>query len=178
MDAAAGIVRVHGLDLLDGTPVLDIKPYIPYCDAFPDARAGWLDDASPETRRAAGSGAEDPDHLAYWPPPPHLLPGGVGEDVRAGAASRCEGPASSDPSALECEAPQNKLRLRVQVVIGDGSRCGLRTCVHMSAAGAHTRRFSVSVLGCGWGEEGLSNDVSSRAFLGKRFLDNPVARPH
>ena len=31
-------------DLLDGTPVLDIKPYLPYADAFPDAGAGWVDD--------------------------------------------------------------------------------------------------------------------------------------
>lgn len=37
-------VHVQGLDLIDGTPVLDIKPYIPYADAFPDARAGWLED--------------------------------------------------------------------------------------------------------------------------------------
>ena len=42
------IVRVEGrrlhvaeADLLDGTPVLDIKPYLPAADAFPDARAGW-----------------------------------------------------------------------------------------------------------------------------------------
>lgn len=34
-------------DLLDGTPVLDIKPYIPYCDAFPGARAGWVDNVRP-----------------------------------------------------------------------------------------------------------------------------------
>ena len=33
-----------GIDLLDGTPILDIKPYIPYCDAFPDAKAGWVDE--------------------------------------------------------------------------------------------------------------------------------------
>jgi hypothetical protein len=26
-----------------GTPVLDLKPYVPYCDSFPDARAGWVD---------------------------------------------------------------------------------------------------------------------------------------
>ena len=32
-------------DLLDGTPVLDIKPYLPYADAFPDAAAGWVDRA-------------------------------------------------------------------------------------------------------------------------------------
>ena len=27
----------------DGTPILDLKPYIPYADAFPDAKAGWID---------------------------------------------------------------------------------------------------------------------------------------
>ncbi|CAN0115527.1 unnamed protein product [Discosporangium mesarthrocarpum] len=44
IDAAGGVIHVEGLDLLDGTPVLDIKPYIKYCDSFPDARAGWLDE--------------------------------------------------------------------------------------------------------------------------------------
>ena len=34
---------VRGLDLIDGTPVLDVKPYVPYCDAFPDSSAGWVD---------------------------------------------------------------------------------------------------------------------------------------
>ncbi|CAM9512431.1 unnamed protein product, partial [Ectocarpus sp. 8 AP-2014] len=43
VDAANGVIYVHGLDLLDGTPVLDIKPYIGYCDAFPNVKAGWLD---------------------------------------------------------------------------------------------------------------------------------------
>ncbi|MCB9680978.1 MAG: tRNA (N6-threonylcarbamoyladenosine(37)-N6)-methyltransferase TrmO [Alphaproteobacteria bacterium] len=37
------VLRVRGIDLLDGTPVLDLKPYVPYADAFPDAPAGWLD---------------------------------------------------------------------------------------------------------------------------------------
>lgn len=36
-------MHVRGIDLLDGTPILDIKPYIPYADAFPDAKAGWID---------------------------------------------------------------------------------------------------------------------------------------
>jgi tRNA-Thr(GGU) m(6)t(6)A37 methyltransferase TsaA len=35
-------VRVKGADMLDGTPVLDIKPYVSYADSFPDARTGWL----------------------------------------------------------------------------------------------------------------------------------------
>ncbi|KPA85657.1 hypothetical protein ABB37_00053 [Leptomonas pyrrhocoris] len=45
------LVAVHGLDihiadhdLLHGTPVLDIKPYLPFCDAHPDARAGWVEE--------------------------------------------------------------------------------------------------------------------------------------
>lgn len=38
-----GVLHVRGLDLIDGTPVLDIKPYVPYCDAFPDSAAGWVD---------------------------------------------------------------------------------------------------------------------------------------
>jgi len=33
---------VDEADLLDGTPILDIKPYVPAADAFPDARAGWV----------------------------------------------------------------------------------------------------------------------------------------
>lgn len=37
------VLHVRGIDLLDGTPVLDIKPYVPYADAFPEARAGWIE---------------------------------------------------------------------------------------------------------------------------------------
>lgn len=49
---AAGhpLLRLRGADLLDETPVLDIKPYIPYVDALPDARAELAEDR-PSTRR-------------------------------------------------------------------------------------------------------------------------------
>ncbi len=33
-------------DLVDGTPIFDLKPYIPAYDAFPDARAGWTDEVA------------------------------------------------------------------------------------------------------------------------------------
>ena len=36
-------LTVEEADLLNGTPVLDIKPYIPAADAFPHAAAGWVD---------------------------------------------------------------------------------------------------------------------------------------
>lgn len=38
-------IHVEGIDLLDQTPVLDIKPYVPYCDAFPTAKSGYVDGA-------------------------------------------------------------------------------------------------------------------------------------
>ncbi len=48
LEAVDGLIlRVRDLDLVDGTPVLDVKPYLAYADAFPDATDGWL-------------GAEDP----------------------------------------------------------------------------------------------------------------------
>lgn len=38
------ILIVSGADLLDGTPIYDIKPYIPYADSHPDAVGGFADD--------------------------------------------------------------------------------------------------------------------------------------
>lgn len=40
------ILVVSGVDMLDGTPIYDIKPYIPYADAHPDARGGFTDSLS------------------------------------------------------------------------------------------------------------------------------------
>jgi len=37
------ILHVRGADLLDGTPIYDIKPYIPYADAIPSASGGFVD---------------------------------------------------------------------------------------------------------------------------------------
>lgn len=43
LERVAGLqLFVRDVDMLDGTPVLDIKPYVPYADAFPDSRHGWL----------------------------------------------------------------------------------------------------------------------------------------
>lgn len=36
---------VLGADLMDGTPIYDIKPYIAYADAFPEARSGFVDES-------------------------------------------------------------------------------------------------------------------------------------
>ena len=38
-----------GADLRDGTPIYDIKPYIPFADCHPDATGGWIEDAPWQT---------------------------------------------------------------------------------------------------------------------------------
>jgi tRNA-Thr(GGU) m(6)t(6)A37 methyltransferase TsaA len=47
LDLSQNGVNLHlgGVDLLDGTPVLDIKPYLPYVDAIADAKSGYAPDA-------------------------------------------------------------------------------------------------------------------------------------
>lgn len=40
------VIHVAGADLMDGTPILDIKPYIPYCDSHPDALGGFTTTAN------------------------------------------------------------------------------------------------------------------------------------
>ena len=39
-----GELIVSGVDLLDGTPIYDIKPYLPFADSIPDAVGGYADD--------------------------------------------------------------------------------------------------------------------------------------
>ena len=53
-------LRVRGVDLLDGTPVLDIKPYVPYADAFPAAAAGWIDALDAAQGRHSAPGPKRP----------------------------------------------------------------------------------------------------------------------
>lgn len=45
------VLHVAGVDAVDETPVLDIKPYLPWCESRPDARAEWAG-AAPEQRKA------------------------------------------------------------------------------------------------------------------------------
>ncbi|WP_234041858.1 tRNA (N6-threonylcarbamoyladenosine(37)-N6)-methyltransferase TrmO [Persicirhabdus sediminis] len=39
------VLHLRGVDLVNGTPILDIKPYLPYADALPEASAGFAPDA-------------------------------------------------------------------------------------------------------------------------------------
>ena len=48
------ILRLADLDVLDGTPLLDVKPYFPDFDQRAGARCGWYEAVDPEARRTRG----------------------------------------------------------------------------------------------------------------------------
>ena len=45
-DGEGVVINVLGADLMDGTPIYDIKPYVAYADAHPDVRSGFVDENS------------------------------------------------------------------------------------------------------------------------------------
>lgn len=54
-------LRIQGVDIVDGTPILDIRPYVPYVDSVPDAVAGF----APEPPRRS-SVIVHPDLAQRW----------------------------------------------------------------------------------------------------------------
>ena len=50
-DPEGPVLVVRGADLMDGTPILDIKPYVPYADSRPGAKGGFTDSTAARTVR-------------------------------------------------------------------------------------------------------------------------------
>ncbi|MFC1641249.1 tRNA (N6-threonylcarbamoyladenosine(37)-N6)-methyltransferase TrmO, partial [Myxococcota bacterium] len=48
------VLRVGDVDILDDTPLLDIKPYVPQFDAHPRSKAGWLENCAADREVADG----------------------------------------------------------------------------------------------------------------------------
>lgn len=63
---SGGTLLLSGIDIVDGSPVLDIKPYIPFCDQVKDALAPlWVD--------AICRGSNDPFHISNLILPGHVI---------------------------------------------------------------------------------------------------------
>jgi tRNA-Thr(GGU) m(6)t(6)A37 methyltransferase TsaA len=74
-------LTVRGVDLLDGTPVLDIKPYVAYSDAWPESRSGWLHEARDPVARYEVAFSQDATAQLEWLAARHTLP--LAERIRA-----------------------------------------------------------------------------------------------
>lgn len=67
-DAKLGpVIYVKGADLMDGTPIYDVKPYVAYADAHPEARSGFVDTTAWEPLQVV-----IPDGVASCIPQEHL----------------------------------------------------------------------------------------------------------
>ena len=100
------VLHVAGADLMDGTPIFDIKPYIPYSDSFPEARGGFTDTAEdfllhvefpselleilPEDKRQAAIGVLSHDPRPSYQRKPNRVYGLVfaGFDIRFTVADK------------------------------------------------------------------------------------------
>jgi len=49
-----GALEVADVDMIDGTPILDIKPYVPEFDCYPASKAGWFDESDSKRLLADG----------------------------------------------------------------------------------------------------------------------------
>ena len=81
------VIIVGGADLMDGTPIYDIKPYLPYVDSHPDARGGF--------------GAEQLGHALEVDFPPELL-----ERIKADKREAIIGILKEDPRPSYQNDPQ------------------------------------------------------------------------
>ena len=78
-------LRLRGLDLVDGTPVLDIKPYVPYSDSVPEARADYAPQApviSFDVVFSAAAELQCETHFQRWPELRQLIVEVLGLDPR------------------------------------------------------------------------------------------------
>ncbi|WP_374498272.1 tRNA (N6-threonylcarbamoyladenosine(37)-N6)-methyltransferase TrmO [Vogesella indigofera] len=100
IDTRHGVtLQLNGADLLDGTPVLDIKPYIPFVEARPDARGGFVDGPPPQLAVCWSATARV--QLQAWPQAPAWLPQLI-EEVLA-----------QDPRPAYQDDPQRRYGMRL-----------------------------------------------------------------
>lgn len=89
LDPALGpVLHVSGADLMDGTPIFDIKPYLPYTDSHPQATGGFTDGL-----------AHAPLTVGVLPCPAGAYPGGQPGGAFRGAGRGSPAPVSGGPPA-------------------------------------------------------------------------------
>ena len=59
MEGLGTVLRLRGADLMDGTPVYDVKPYVPYADCHPEALSGFAADSGKTLHVCFAEGCEE-----------------------------------------------------------------------------------------------------------------------
>jgi len=107
-----GALVLSGLDLVDGTPILDVKPYVPFCDCLPGATAPWWVDGSDAAEPIQGGVPQAGPRATEAPTP---------VEVEAGCVDRLEAlwRRRGGPKLVRglYDAPEDVLRL-VREILG------------------------------------------------------------
>jgi tRNA-Thr(GGU) m(6)t(6)A37 methyltransferase TsaA len=98
------VLHLGGVDLLDGTPVLDIKPYLPYADGIPTASGGFATEAPPSELVVEFSPAAAA-FCAAWPIGDlrELIAQVLGQDPRPAYARTCSTPQLHGMKLHDCD---------------------------------------------------------------------------
>ena len=156
-------LTVDEADLVDGTPILDIKPYIPRADAFPEARAGWVDEQAPDLWTVVESARfhEQAARILAW----------QGPDLAATAALQLR------------ENPFDGSRKRVEVA-GDSGVLSIRMFRIHFAIDAVARAITLEAVASGYSPEELADladdpygDKSIHLRFVAEFSQTPDAPP-
>jgi tRNA-Thr(GGU) m(6)t(6)A37 methyltransferase TsaA len=110
------ILHVRGLDILDQTPVLDIKPYVTYADSVPDARQGWLANELPQVSQVRPRDAGPRYEVTFSE---------RAEEQLAWLAARTELPLRRMAEEILADGPAPHPYRRIRD-LGDGFRLGLK----------------------------------------------------
>jgi len=86
-EVAPGLIRVSGADLVDGTPIYDVKPYVTYADCHPGAASGFVDGAA-------------------WEPLEVVIPDDVAAQLPAGSIAPLIQVLSQDPRPQYQDDPE------------------------------------------------------------------------
>jgi tRNA-Thr(GGU) m(6)t(6)A37 methyltransferase TsaA len=109
-------LHVMDIDMVDGTPVLDIKPYVPYADSRPLARTGWLGSTGssvpPELQASAPPVDPDPGFEVTWSDAAHERADWLRDEHASDLVERVE--------AVLSLGPQPHAYRRIKRVEGDG----------------------------------------------------------
>lgn len=134
VDTRAGVVlELAGVDLLDGTPVIDIKPYLPFVDSVPQARSGFVPGPPPPlaVEFSPSALAQLRQHSLRWPHLSELLSEVLAQDPRPAYADDAERIYGFRLGDLEirwrCTGAQAIVEEIAPIAAagrGDGERCG------------------------------------------------------
>jgi tRNA (adenine37-N6)-methyltransferase len=149
------VLHVSGVDMLDGTPVLDLKPYVAYTDSIPDAKSGWLG-VDPGPRWS----------LRFDP---------AAEEALAWLARHGEHELGDRLRTLLATGPEPHAYRRIRIL--DGGHREIAVRAWRARFRVEGREIVVEQMSSGYRPKELASPVNDELALHRAFVDRPRSCP-